>query len=68
MVNDIFIQSWPLPSSKGMLTGTLPKGVMACHLPSGISVVCDAFRYPHQNRTEALARLQALVLASGRAI
>lgn len=38
-----------------------PKGVKVLHIPSGIEVVCDEFRFQHRNKAEAIQKLALMI-------
>ena len=61
-VQDILIQTYYTRKGGGWAP-VLENGVEIKHLPTGISVRCDAERYAHANRASAMKRLRFLIAA-----
>ena len=61
-VQDILIQTYCTRKGGGWAP-VLENGVEIKHLPTGISVRCDAERYAHANRASAMKRLRFLIAA-----
>lgn len=51
------IEPWPPKPTKGMLTGTLPKGIKITDSYTGTCECVNIFRSQHMNKQEAFRRL-----------
>jgi protein subunit release factor A len=60
---DLEITLWPPEPKTGMLTGKIPQGIRAEHMPTGCVVICTKERSQHQNKRLALKYLELLVEA-----